>query len=51
MVSYNNGVWRNNGKELIQYPIKDGERNIPLFTIYKDNQGDLWIRLTKMRGV
>lgn len=43
MVSYDNGVWRNNGKELIQYPIKDGERNIPLFTIYKDKQGKLWV--------
>ena len=43
MVTYNNGVWRNTGKELIQYPIKDGLRNIPLFTLYKDNQGELWV--------
>jgi streptogramin lyase len=43
MASYDNGVWRNNGKELIQYPIKDGVRNILLFTIYTDNQGELWV--------
>lgn len=43
MVTYDNGVWRYNGKELIQYPIKDGEKNILLFSIYKDNQDHLWI--------
>jgi hypothetical protein len=44
MVTFNNGVWRYNGKEFIQYKIKEGERNIPLFSIYKDLQGGLWIR-------
>ncbi len=43
MLSYDNGVWRNTGKELIQYPITEGEKNISLFKIYKDNQGDLWV--------
>ena len=43
MVTYTNGVWRNNGKELINYPIKDGETKVSLFTIYKDNQGVLWL--------
>ena len=43
MVTYDNGIWRNNGKELIHYPIKDGEKDVLLFSIYKDNQGSLWL--------
>jgi len=43
MATYDNGVWRNNGKELIHYPIKDGETDVLLFTIYKDNKGVLWL--------
>ncbi|MFT5819187.1 MAG: ligand-binding sensor domain-containing protein [Crocinitomix sp.] len=43
MVTYDNGVWRNNGKELIHYPIKDGEIDVLLFTIYRDNKGVLWL--------
>jgi len=43
MATYNDGVWRNNGKKLIHYPIKDGETDVLLFSIYKDNQGVLWL--------
>ena len=43
MVTYDNGVWRNNGTELIHYPIKDGDTDVLLFSIYKDNQGTLWL--------
>ncbi len=43
MISYNDGIWKNNGKELIQYPIKNEEKEILLFAIYNDNQGNLWI--------
>lgn len=43
MVTYANGVWRKNGKELIHYPIMDGEKEVLLFKIYKDNQGVLWL--------
>ncbi len=43
MATYDNGVWRNNGTELIHYPIKDGETDVLLFSIYKDNQGVLWL--------
>lgn len=43
MATYDNGVWRNNGKELIHYPIKDGDTEVLLFSIYKDNQGALWL--------
>jgi ligand-binding sensor domain-containing protein len=43
MATYENGVWKYNGKELIHFPIKDGETDVLLFTIYKDNKGVLWL--------
>lgn len=43
MVTYDNGVWRSNGTGLIHYPIKDGETDVLLFSIYKDNLGVLWL--------
>lgn len=43
MATYENGVWKYNGKELIHYPIQDGETDVLLFTIYKDNKGVLWL--------
>jgi len=42
-VTYDQGVWKNNGVELIQYPIKEGETTVLLFSIYKDKQGTLWV--------
>lgn len=39
MATYDNGVWKYNGKELIHYPVKD----VFLFTIFKDNKGVLWL--------
>jgi hypothetical protein len=30
-------------KNYIHYPIKDGETDVLLFTIYKDNKGVLWL--------
>lgn len=43
MATYENGVWKYNGKELIHYPVKDGKTDVLLFTIYKDNKGVLWL--------
>ena len=43
MMTNDDGVWRNTGKEFIHYPVKDGERNVPLYSIYKDHQGVLWL--------
>ena len=43
MVTYDNGVWRRNGKELIHYPVRDGEGDMLLSTICKDRQGELWV--------
>lgn len=42
-VTYKDGVYMNNGEELIHYPVQDGDRRVLLFTIYKDNQGVLWL--------
>ena len=42
MSTYENGIWRNNGKELIQFFIKDGERDILPSSVYRDKQGKLW---------
>lgn len=36
------GLWRNNGKELIPFFIKDGKLNISPTSIYKDKLGILW---------
>lgn len=47
MLTYKSGVWRNNGKELIQFFIKDGESDISPTSIYKDNQGKLWFGTDK----
>jgi ligand-binding sensor domain-containing protein len=43
LATYDNGVWKYNGKELIRYPIKDGETDVLLFKIFKDNKGVLWL--------
>lgn len=43
MVTYDNGVWKYNGDELIHYPIRDDETEVLLFTIYKDQSGALWL--------
>lgn len=47
MLTYENGVWRNNGKELCQFFIKDGERDISPTSIYKDKYGILWLGTEK----
>lgn len=43
MVTYEQGVWRYDGKNMNHYSVKDGSNDITLFSIYKDNQGDLWL--------
>ena len=42
-VTYTNGVWLYDGKEITHYEVKNGRSNITLFYIYKDNHGDLWL--------
>ncbi len=41
--TYNDGVWRYDGKNITHYPVKDGAKDITVFSIYKDNNGDLWL--------
>jgi ligand-binding sensor domain-containing protein len=43
MLTYEQGVWRYDGKTITQYAVKDGDKDIKLFSIYKDNNGDLWL--------
>jgi Two component regulator propeller len=43
MASFSDGVFRYDGAQLVHYPVKDGDRDITLYSIYKDNQGDLWL--------
>ena len=43
MATYARGVWRHDGKDTTRYPVKDGDKEITLFTISKDNQGVLWL--------
>lgn len=43
MVTYSDGVWRNDGEQLIHYPIKDGDTEVLLFINYKDNDGVIWL--------
>src|SRR5688572_3853140 len=43
IATYRDGIWRYNGKNIIHYPVKDGTKDITVFSIYKDNYGDLWL--------
>lgn len=43
MVTYNEGVWRYDGKNTTHYAVKDGTKDITLFSIYKDRKGELWL--------
>jgi ligand-binding sensor domain-containing protein len=43
MATYNQGVWKYDGKKAIHYPVQDGAKDITLFSIYKDRQGELWL--------
>ncbi len=42
MSTYENGIWRNNGQELIQVVIKDEEKEIIPSSVYKDKEDKLW---------
>lgn len=43
MVTYRAGVWRYDGKKMTHYPVKDGNRDTLLISIYKDMGGVLWL--------
>lgn len=43
MVTYEQGVWRYDGKSITHYSVKEGSKDITLFSIYSDKQGDIWL--------
>lgn len=43
IATYNAGVYHYNGKTIEHFVVKDGSKEINLFTIYKDNKGNLWL--------
>lgn len=43
IVTYLDGVWKYDGKEVKQYLITLGNKKITTFSIYKDNSGGLWV--------
>ena len=43
MATYNQGVWRNSGKQTTHFPVKSNGNDITVFSIYKDNTGGLWL--------
>jgi ligand-binding sensor domain-containing protein len=43
IATYENGVWRYDGKRTTHYPIQIAGADTHLFYIYKDNNGGLWL--------
>lgn len=52
MATYDQGVWQydanqndslGHGGKMTHYPVKDGLKDITLFSIYKDNFSNLWL--------
>jgi ligand-binding sensor domain-containing protein len=43
MAIYDDGVWRNTGKELIHYPVEIEGTKASIFSIYRDNNGGIWL--------
>lgn len=47
MLTYQDGVWKYDGTELLQYPLKKNSGNLALLTVYKDSSGSLWVGTEK----
>ncbi len=43
MTTYTGGVWKLQGNELLNFPVKDGKTEALLISIYEDRQGVLWL--------
>lgn len=50
MATYNEGIWRYDGKNITHYPVKDGETDIAVISLYHDRKGNLWLG-TEKHGV
>lgn len=42
-VTYLDGVWKYDGKNITHYPVDKDSEQIALFSIYEDNNGKLWL--------
>ncbi len=40
---YLNGVWKVDGKNVKHYPIQVDGKSIPIFHLFTDNKGDIWL--------
>jgi len=43
ITTYNEGLWRYDGENLTNYLINDNEKEVLMISIYKDNQGAIWL--------
>jgi ligand-binding sensor domain-containing protein len=43
MATYNEGVWKYDGRAMTQYQVKVDGENVTVLSIYKDKQGSLWL--------
>lgn len=50
MATYNEGVYNYDGKNVTHFPVKEGEKNVTVFTICLDEYKDLWLG-THEKGV
>ena len=42
-VTYRDGVWKYDGRNITHYSVRSNSKDITLFSIYKDNNGELWL--------
>lgn len=43
IATYQNGVWKYDGKKVTHFEVKKGSKDITVFSIYKDNGGNIWL--------
>jgi len=43
MTTYTGGVWKYDGENIFNFPIENGDTEVLLISIYKDNHGVLWL--------
>ncbi|MGJ8593317.1 MAG: two-component regulator propeller domain-containing protein [Aquaticitalea sp.] len=42
-MTYLDGVYKYDGAELTHYTVQENSKQITLYSIFKDNKGDLWL--------
>jgi len=43
LTTWDQGVFKYDGKDITNYSVKDGSKDVNLVSMYKDNQGNLWL--------